>query len=524
MLEDRSVPATITVTNLNDLGAGSLRQAIADSNGTAAVDTIVFQPGLTGTITLATQLNVTDPVTITGPGAGALTISGNNVTRIFLVNNGSTAIQNFAFSGMTLTLGLATGSNIGGAIQVDSEDLTLSNMVITNNKAQQGGGIAVTDGLNGRLTLVNSTVSNNQATVGNGGGLYLGSNSLTVVRNSIISGNTTVLSGGGIQLGQAGFLTVEGSTISGNQALPAGGGGGILAQADPNTTLVVRNSTISGNLANDGGGILMGGDGSLTVENSTLSGNRAARDGGGISTNGTTAFLRNSTIAFNTADSDNAGGGVGGGIFDTALAPTRLTLQSTLVAENLRGPTVRDDISATVLATSKLNLIGVNTGLAGITHGTNGNQVGTAGVPLNPMLGLLANNGGATHTHALLAGSPAIDFGFNFSGQGGDQRGGAFVRSFSATDVGAFEAQPPPPPAPPSPPPLSVVEIKVKRVGGRTQVDVLVNGVRRRRFFPFGAFKGRVQVQRVDVNGDRLLDLIARATINGKNRTRTFVT
>ena len=51
-----------------------------------------------------------------------------------------------------------------------------------------------------------------------------------------------------------------------------------------------------------------------------------------------------------------------------------------------------------------------------------------------------------------------------------------------------------------------------------------MDGSLRRRFFPFGAFRGRVQVQRLDVNGDGLLDVVAHATINGKKRTRTFLT
>jgi Right handed beta helix region len=277
VLEDRIIPTTFTVTNLNDLGPGSLRQAIADSNNLAGDDAIVFQPGLTGTITLNGQLNVTRPVTITGPGSGALTISGNNASRIFLVDNGSTAVQNFAFSGLTLTQGLATGSFQGGAIQVTSENLALSDMVITGNTAVRGGGIDV--GPNGRLLLENSTVSNNSATTSEGGGLFLDGAAVAVIGNSTISGNQTTgagIGGGGILVDSGGFLTVEGSTISGNQTVLSGGGINVFSG-----TLVVRNSTISGNSAGTGDGILFGG-GSLTVENSTISGNSARFDGGGI--------------------------------------------------------------------------------------------------------------------------------------------------------------------------------------------------------------------------------------------------
>src|SRR5262249_28748648 len=89
VLEARTVPSTFTVTNLNDAGFGSLRNAIGGANNLAGADVIVFQPGLTGTLTLTSgPLQVTDSVTITGPGAGALTISGNNVSRIFLVDDG----------------------------------------------------------------------------------------------------------------------------------------------------------------------------------------------------------------------------------------------------------------------------------------------------------------------------------------------------------------------------------------------------------------------------------------------------
>src|SRR5262245_44427088 len=72
-LEERCVPANFTVSNLNDAGGGSLRQALIDANTTAGADTVVFQAGLTGQITLTTgQLYITDDVNIQGPGATTL--------------------------------------------------------------------------------------------------------------------------------------------------------------------------------------------------------------------------------------------------------------------------------------------------------------------------------------------------------------------------------------------------------------------------------------------------------------------
>src|SRR5437899_10666596 len=71
--------ATFTVTNTNDSGAGSLRQAILDANATAGPDTIAFNiPGAgVHTITPASSLDaITDPVTIDGytqPGASVNT-------------------------------------------------------------------------------------------------------------------------------------------------------------------------------------------------------------------------------------------------------------------------------------------------------------------------------------------------------------------------------------------------------------------------------------------------------------------
>src|SRR5262245_17816789 len=86
-LEDRTLPSTFTVLNLNDSGAGSLRAAVAAANANPGHDTIAFRPGLSGTITLRTgQLTLTDDVTIDGPGALRLAVSGNDQSRVFEVS------------------------------------------------------------------------------------------------------------------------------------------------------------------------------------------------------------------------------------------------------------------------------------------------------------------------------------------------------------------------------------------------------------------------------------------------------
>jgi Right handed beta helix region len=191
------VPTTFTVSNLLDAGPDSLRQAIINANMAAGPDTIAFQPGLTGTIALAgSHLSVTDSVSILGPGAGLLTVSGNNASRIFLIDSAAAGFINVSIRGLTLRDGQAPGSQIGGGILMgQDENLVLSGMDINHCTASNGGGIAI--GFNGRLTLENSTVHANtaNANIAAGGGLYLSSRSSTVIRNSTITANAAATDG-----------------------------------------------------------------------------------------------------------------------------------------------------------------------------------------------------------------------------------------------------------------------------------------------------------------------------------------
>ncbi|MBS1807940.1 MAG: hypothetical protein JST84_07095, partial [Acidobacteria bacterium] len=151
--------ATFPVTNLNDSGLGSLRQAILDANANPGAD-VIDATGVTGTITINPAnyfLVITDDVTINGSGQANLTISGGNASRIFWIQNGTITIQN-----LTLANGLAKGGNGGGGgmgaggaifmhegrqdpnsatgILSGSINLTLINVALKNNTAQGGNG------------------------------------------------------------------------------------------------------------------------------------------------------------------------------------------------------------------------------------------------------------------------------------------------------------------------------------------------------------------------------------------------
>ena len=266
----------------------------------------------------------------------------------------------------------------------------------------------------------------------------------------MISGNQTIptsgsVVGGGIR--SAGALTVNNSTISNNSV--RGEGGGIVINVGSGVTANISNSTISGNsasvtgggLGNGGGIATTGNQGTINITNSTISGNRADSNGGGayfVTPGGGTgsATLTNVTLANNIADNDNNGSGAGGGFAQNTAA---VTLRNTIVAGNFNSTAaVRDDISGAVVASSSYNLVGDGTGAGGITAGTNNNQVGSGGSPVDPLLGSLAINGGATETHALLSGSPAIDTANNATCPATDQRGVARP-SGSACDKGAYE-------------------------------------------------------------------------------------
>jgi hypothetical protein len=556
---------TFSVTNTNDIGIGSLRQAIREANALTGKDTInfdgVFADSIADIITLGgSSLNITDDLTIEGIGADLLTVSSNNTSRVFEIHNSANVdiigltiangydrsfdtggggilnegtlnvidsiikdndggylgggISNFG----TLTVSNSsinnnTSSFTGGAI-FNTGTLILNNTTIGNSYSGQGAGIynsgnatvssstisenyasvegggiyntgtlrlsysninnnktdeyrnaggisnsgnlIVTDSIissniggvyrysgtggiynSGNAVVSNSTISNNRADIG--GGIY--NDGTFTLNNTTVDGNLTEVAAG---IFNAGTLTVNNSTISNNGSYSSGtqDGGGILNAA----TLTINNSTINNNSALNGSGI--SNSGIATVINSTISSNDAYY-GGGFYNNGILAVV-NSTILKNSSNL-----GEGGGIYNTQEGTA--TIKNSIIAGNFDNPSnssanaTSSDVAGSFI-TNGFNLIG---NLSGSTGFNSSEQLN---VPLTDVLDtILRDNGGATKTHALVVGSPAINAGLNadiladttdLDGDGNttepipyDQRGSGFARiSGSRVDIGAYEA------------------------------------------------------------------------------------
>lgn len=258
VLTSRAFATTFTVTDTSDNASdtGSLRYAV---NTAVNGDTIVFN-NVIGTITLTNgALTISHSITITGPGAGLLTISGNNASQIFIINPGIAGTVSIA----GLTLANANNSSGSGGAIINSGTLQLSSCVFDNNTSGNNSGGAVYN--LAVLQVSSSTFTGNSNSAG--GGAIANYASLTVV-GSTFSGNSAA-AGGGIYNG-AGTALIENSTLFGNNVTGGGPGGGIFAGSGSTTT--IQNSTIYGNL--NGSGIFdNGGVATITLTNSIVSGN-----------------------------------------------------------------------------------------------------------------------------------------------------------------------------------------------------------------------------------------------------------
>jgi len=304
-LEDRTVPATFTVTSLLDSGPGSLRDAVEQANAASGADEIQFTAGLTGTIVLTSgELQIDDSVSIEGPGADKVTVSGNNASRVIEINAPGSPRMLVSISGLTLANGNGNATSVGltdgGALlATGTATVSLSNMIVRDSVGNDGGGIAA-HGTDLDLFISYSQILNNQCvgTLADGGGVTVSGREFRFVY-STADGNVSSDSGGGLSI-QTDTGLVDSSTISNNIA-SAGGGGGLVAGLINTTT--ITNSTIADNHAN-----------------------------GGFSGAGVLAFdvmsINNSTIVRNIEDSEGGTAGV------NAFIGSDVTILSSLIAEN----------------------------------------------------------------------------------------------------------------------------------------------------------------------------------------------
>ncbi|MEL6578489.1 MAG: choice-of-anchor Q domain-containing protein [Cyanobacteria bacterium J06621_12] len=294
-------------------------------------------------------------------------------------------------------------ANISGSIVLTQGELEIDDALTINGSGAEN--IAI-DGNNssrvlsiipGAADLVEVTINDITVTGGNDGGI---SNvGILTIKNSVIEENTSE----GI-LNNAGSLDLIDSTVANNI------GTGIENAVG---TLNISNSTISGNSAD---GIISPFFGSVSVNNSTITNN----SGSGIR-----------RVVLESID---------------GIIPGEFDLTSSIVADNggfdIIQVTIGDETP--VFATENVNSGGNN--LVGSIENDSGfldsDLVGSFNSPIDPQLGALQNNGGATSTQALLENSPAIDAGSNPNGLVNDQRGEGFNRTVGAgTDIGAFELQ-----------------------------------------------------------------------------------
>ncbi|WP_417389050.1 choice-of-anchor Q domain-containing protein [Gimesia sp.] len=192
-------------------------------------------------------------------------------------------------------------------------------------------------------------------------------------------------------------------------------------------TVTISNSTISNNFAGTRGGGLLNED-PIEISNVTFSGNEAGKEGGAIHNTGDMT-INNTTIY------DNFTEGTGGGIYSVADTAS-VSIRNTIVAGN-NALVGGFDLAGTFTSLGH-NLIGTGTSATGMIDGFNGDIVGTNAQRIDPALSILQDNGGPTLTHALLAGSRAIDAGDNTDGVSIDQRG-ATRPTDTTSDIGAFE-------------------------------------------------------------------------------------
>ncbi|HCN76677.1 MAG TPA: hypothetical protein DIT13_05725, partial [Verrucomicrobiales bacterium] len=367
-----SLVVTTTADVVDDTdGQTSLREAISHAATLSGPQTITFSDGTGGTVNFhdgtartitldGAQLEVVSHVTITGPGADRLTISGDDRSRI--LNNDTASLT---ASGLTLANG--NGNNHSAGAIYSSKPLKLTDCRLTANQVSRTLNGCALSQWRAPLELTRCTFSQNG---GNAvGGAIFAVTAAFEITDCVFAENVTTHGGGAICFTSDSTGTIRGTTFSDNES---GQSGGALLLQDP----FVR------------------------LQNCTFTGNHAATEGGGaIYAFGFVAVSEVSVTNCTIADNSSI---AGGGIYLRNIGrPVTLSLANTILSGNIGGSL--EQRPDTTLLSLGHNLS--SDGASGLLTAT-GDLVNT-----DPLLGPLQDNGGPTPTMALLPGSPAIDAG-----------------------------------------------------------------------------------------------------------------
>lgn len=441
---------TATVTGVS--GSGSVYDVtisggdLADFNGTVALNfaspVATINDLADNVLPFDAEPPIDETYTVSNTPSGPMTYTVDQ--------NSDVSDGNFGAGQLSLREAI-TLANADGVTSTINLDASLSGQTITLGDTFLLTDVAGTTTINGPAGGVTLDADGDGSHFDIGAGVTASLSHLT-----LIGGNSDSSAGA---IANQGTLTIDSLTIRNNS--------GFFSGAIRNSgTLTVNNSTIDHNT-----GILSGGffnSGTLNLTSSTISQNTSNGSGGGILSDGELS-IEGSTITANHSDNDNGSGGTGGGIFNDAGA---FPLHNSIVAGNFRGSSnsISDDISGNVAA--NYSFIGDTTGVS-ITGANN--------LSGDPLLGPLANNGGPTQTHALLAGSTAINAGDPDTNglPDFDQRGTGFPRIVGPTvDMGAFEAPldstPPDAPTVGSPAAATSVNAASFNITGTAEADSFV--------------------------------------------------
>lgn len=447
-------PAAATVILVNstadveaDDGACTLREAAVAVNtdtasgalagecdaGTAS-DTVIFVLPSDSTVTLVlTPVVFTEPVAILGPGADALRIAAV-VERVLILDGSASSAYDFSVSGLRIAFGQATTAYLGqhtgsggGLLAHNVGGLTISGVRFEENYAHQSGaGLYFDQWPGGTLVVEDSLFDSNDIDSGiaAGGAAIAGSFGGSVtVRRCLFVNNAAANPGTGVS--------------------DEGQGGAIWVPPFTTGTLAIEASTFSANRAlGHGGAIAFGSPASPGFEPTVVT------------------TITDSTFTANEADTNGNATAACGGALSTDWSDATVTLANTIVAGNSDGTPLDSapDLvgNAGILVSGGYNLIGIRRGAgavfaAGLPNASD-DWVGTAATPLDPGLGALVDNGGATASHLPVdsPASPAIDHG-SCATAAVDQRGwsdglgsrivddGAVADSDDGCDIGAIE-------------------------------------------------------------------------------------